>query len=83
MADALSCQTCLLSEMRTEVQGFEGFSVLYCVDPYFAPIYTRALSNADPKFHLHEGFLFKGVALCIPTCSLRTKLIQDLHSLGM
>lgn len=33
-------------------------------------------------FVLHEGFIFFGARLCIPNCSLRLKLIQELHGEG-
>ena len=31
---------------------------------------------------LQDGFLFKGNQLCIPDCSLRTQIIQELHNEG-
>lgn len=33
-------------------------------------------------FVLQEGFLFKGLVLCVPDCSLRLRLIAELHNLG-
>ena len=34
------------------------------------------------NFLMHEGFLFKGNQLCIPYCSLRLRIIQELHGEG-
>ena len=31
---------------------------------------------------LHDGFLFKGNQLCIPDCSLRLRIIKELHGEG-
>ncbi|KAK6155787.1 hypothetical protein DH2020_010035 [Rehmannia glutinosa] len=33
-------------------------------------------------FVQQDGFLFKGVCLCIPVCSLRLRLIAELHGVG-
>ena len=41
---------------------------------------VRAGERID--FLLHDGFLFKGNQLCIPDCSLRLHIIQELHGEG-
>mgnify|MGYP003362544751 FL=1 len=33
-------------------------------------------------YMLVDGFLFKGNQLCIPDCSLRMKIIKELHEEG-
>ena len=34
------------------------------------------------NFLLYDGFLFKGNQLCVPDCSMRLRIIQELHSEG-
>ena len=34
------------------------------------------------NFLVHDGFLFKGNQLCVPGCSLRLCIIQELHEEG-
>ncbi|CAA7017008.1 unnamed protein product [Microthlaspi erraticum] len=82
VADALSRRHCLVSTMHTSVSGFASFSDLYESDSFFGPV-LRDIKDGHPSaFTLHEGFLFKGVRLCVPTCSLRLKIIEELHREG-
>ena len=37
---------------------------------------------ACPKFNLQDGYLFKGLLLCIPKCSLRHKILLEVHNQG-
>ncbi|XP_057787517.1 uncharacterized protein LOC131004772 [Salvia miltiorrhiza] len=82
VADALSRRSMLLAEMRIDVAGFDEFRHLYSTDSYFGQILMQLTSSSDPKFSTHEGFLFKGLALCIPACSLRGKLVAEIHNSG-
>ena len=37
---------------------------------------------ACPRFNLQDGYLFKGLLLCIPKCSLRHKILREVHNQG-
>lgn len=73
VADALSRKSSFLTEMRVEIAGFDTFKELYLDDKFFGPIFQAILQ---------DGFLFKGLQLCIPECSLREKIVAEKHSLG-
>ncbi|XP_071687892.1 uncharacterized protein [Rutidosis leptorrhynchoides] len=79
-ADALSRRAALLITMTQEVTGFELFCDLYATDVDFGTIWKR-LPFED--FSKHDGYLFKGNRLCVPSCSLCEKLIRDMHSDGL
>ncbi|KAK0603851.1 hypothetical protein LWI29_009371 [Acer saccharum] len=81
-ADALSQRRNLLVDMRVKVLGFDSFQDLYSLDSFFAVVLKRIEDNQPSDFVLHEGFIFKGNQLCIPNCSLRAKIIQELHDKG-
>ncbi|WOH04342.1 hypothetical protein DCAR_0623751 [Daucus carota subsp. sativus] len=82
VADALSRRHGLLTEFRFHVPGFESFLELYLDDPYFSHILTQLQQGEHTDFVLEDGFLFRGIQLCIPDCSLRLKFIQELHNEG-
>jgi transposase InsO family protein len=82
VADALSRKTILLTTMKTSVWGFEEFASLYESDSYFSKIINEVNSQPHDKFSLVDGFLFKGNLLCIPDCSLRQRLISEIHNEG-
>jgi hypothetical protein len=62
--------------------GYNTFQKLYVSDPFFAVVIEKIQNNQQSDFVLQDGFLFKGTQLCIPDCSLRTKIIQELHGEG-
>lgn len=37
---------------------------------------------ATGDYTIHEGFLFKGICLCVPECSLGLQIIRELHDEG-
>lgn len=68
--------------MHNSVSGFSSFGELYVTDPYFARIWAEVQNGLHKDFMLQDGFLFKGNQLCIPDCSLRLKILEELHSEG-
>ena len=38
---------------------------------------------AYPDFYKKDGFLLKGVQLCVPKCSLGDQLLLEVHNLGL
>nr|GEV00025.1 putative reverse transcriptase domain-containing protein [Tanacetum cinerariifolium] len=82
VADALSHRHGLLTKMRAHVPGFDSFLELYVDDPFFFKVLVRIQQGESTDFVLEDGFLFRGVQLCIPDCSLRLKIIQELHNEG-
>lgn len=82
VTDALSRRHSLLVDMRISVPGFDTFQDLYASDPIFSAIITRLKAGEVSDFTLSDGFLFHGVQLCIPECSLRAHLIAELHGSG-
>lgn len=64
------------------MQGFDTFKEMYSEDTYFGPVMQEVLSGQRYDYQVQDGFLFKGLQLCIPDCSLREKVVAELHSLG-
>ena len=46
------------------------------------PLIQDVQAGKKTEFLLHEGFLFRGNQLCIPSCSLRLQIIKELHGEG-
>lgn len=76
VADALSRRRSLITTMHTSVVGFASFSDLYSSDPFFARIFTATEQGVYDEHTIQDGFLFKGLRLCIPDCSLHLKIIR-------
>lgn len=68
--------------MQNSVPGFASFADLYDSGPFFARIFEAAKTGPDDDYYLQDGFLFRGLRLCIPDCSLRHKIISELHNEG-
>lgn len=79
VADALSRRRSLLAVMHVSVPGFATFSDLYMSDSFFGTILSDVQAGLSTEYTLHDGFLFHGERLCIPSCSLRLKIISETH----
>ncbi|XP_031404521.1 uncharacterized protein LOC116213641 [Punica granatum] len=82
VANALSGRRSVLSRMTVEVPGFNSFAELLKVDLDFYVALARVRTGERTEYVLHDGFLFMGNQLCIPDCSLRIHIIQQLHGEG-
>ena len=83
VADALSRRHSLLSTMEVQVLGFEVLKELYKNDPDFGNVWENCSKGSFNHFLVQEGFLFKNNRLCIPQCSLRRAIIQEVHGGGL
>jgi hypothetical protein len=83
VADALSRRHSLLSTMEVQVLGFEVLKELYKNDPDFGNEWESCSQGSFNHFLVQEGFLFKNSRLCIPQCSLRREIIQEVHGGGL
>lgn len=68
--------------MNTSITGFSVLADLYPTDSFFGRAFVEATNGISKDYTLHDGFLFCGFRLCIPECSLRLKIIQELHNEG-
>lgn len=82
VVDALSRRHGLLTTMHTSVPGFSTFSELYISDPYFDSIIRDVKQGTRSDFVFQDEFLFKDNRLCVPDCSLRLRIITELHGEG-
>ena len=68
--------------MHTRILGFESFADLYPTDAFFAKIHADVQFGLLDEYSLLDGFLFHGLCLCIPDCSLCLQIISELHNEG-
>ncbi|XP_011626562.1 uncharacterized protein LOC105421312 [Amborella trichopoda] len=85
VADTLSRRIVLLRTMSMKVLGFEVINCQYKVGPIFSNVLEMCVDGRDPmgEYLMHHSCLFKGMRLCIPDCSLREKIIMELHVGGV
>ena len=85
VADGLSRRSSFLVLMHNTVEGYEAFREQYKEDfKLFQIMQNLQQGNraAYPGFNLQDGYLFKGLVLCIPKCSLRHKILLEVHNQG-
>ena len=70
VADALSRRSSLLTTMSTRITAFEVFPDMYAADPSFGKIFQEVKDGLRHDFILHNAYLFRGLQLCIPDCSV-------------
>lgn len=85
VVDALSHWKHLLTTMTVIVLGFEELRQDYADDKDFGTIYLDLLNGDQEKYtivqyDIHDGFLFKGIKLCLPSTSIREHVVRELHS---
>ncbi|RVW58988.1 Transposon Ty3-I Gag-Pol polyprotein [Vitis vinifera] len=74
---------CMKKGRTATIKGFDSFKDLYPGDPFFGSIWKDCTNGHAGKYLLHDGFVFKGNQLCVPNCSLKEKIIQDMHDGGL
>lgn len=82
VANALSRRHSLLTTLHVNVIGFAALPELYPLDPFFGQIWSDLATGNQTDYVLLDGFLFRDNGLCVPDCSLRLKIIQELHEEG-
>jgi len=78
-ADTFSRRYLLLSQLGASVLGFEQLKPLYDHDKDFGELYKECQRHPKGEFLIHEGFLFKGIWLCVPQGGTRELLIHEVH----
>ena len=71
--------------MQAVVHGFDVFKEHYIGDNKLQPILATIKQGNHATylgFYEKEGFLFKGVQLCVPNFSLRDQLLLEVHNQG-
>ena len=78
-ADALSRRHLHLFQLDALILGFEHLKSLYAEDEDLGSIFAACSKQPKGDFLVQDGYLFKGVRLCIPKCSTRELLIREVH----
>ena len=78
--DALTRRHALVTSMQVQVVGFDVLKELYEEDADFGEIWKVCTDKPFKGFFVRmDGFLFNGNNLCIPSCSLRLSILDELH----
>ncbi|XP_026396640.1 uncharacterized protein LOC113291306 [Papaver somniferum] len=75
----------LLVTLKHETLAFDFLKDIYGKDKYFKNLWEKCGSSTGSvdDYLIQDGFIFKGNRSCIPHCSLRLHLIQELHGSGL
>nr|GEW55560.1 hypothetical protein [Tanacetum cinerariifolium] len=82
-ADALSRKYALINSLHPKVMGLELLKHDYSSDPDFGELFSSCQNHATGKYHLSNGYLFRGQRICIPRHSIRLMLIKETHEGGL
>jgi hypothetical protein len=79
--DALSRCHALVAAMTVHTLGFEHIRQTIREEVDFKTIIEVVEGRMQNDYSMHDGFLFRGLCLCIPITSLRILIIQE-HQQG-
>jgi Integrase zinc binding domain len=69
---------------RRFIKGFSSIAApiteILKEEPDFGQVLEEVKRNLRDDYSLHNGYLFKGVALCIPATSLRYLIIKEIYN---
>ena len=82
VGDALTRKVALLTTLDTKFVGFDTFWELYTEDPSFGKIFAKVFVGKRNDYVTLNGYLFRGLQLCILDSSLREQIIRELHGEG-
>ena len=69
----------MLFQLDACVFGFVHLKAFYDKDEDFGQLYAKCSKHPKGNFLIQEGFLFKGIQLCVLRCSTRELLIREVH----
>jgi len=78
-ADALSRRHLLISQLSSNVLGFEHLKALDKGDLDFGELYEVCQNHPKGDFMVQDGYLFEGTRLCVPKCGTRELLLREVH----
>ncbi|KAJ9536809.1 hypothetical protein OSB04_un000033 [Centaurea solstitialis] len=79
VVDALSRRRGILTPLQTHVDRFDALHTLYADDLDFASLWVDCRATPTGEYSMNDVFLFKGIRLCVPICSVRDAIILEGH----
>jgi hypothetical protein len=84
IADALSRQYTLLTQLDCKIFGLDTIKTQYVNDADFKDILLHCKDGKVwNKFLINDGFVFRANKLCIPASSVHLLLLQEAHGGGL